>query len=276
MQSEFIINVNQADFEQQVIAYSFNVPVIVDFWAEWCAPCRVLGPILEREANEANGGFRLAKVNVDQNSNLASRYRVQSIPAVKAFREGVIISEFLGVQSETQIRTFIQNIVPSQSELLLEKAFSIYQMKDFKFSLETYEEILEIDPTNSKALLGQVKCLIHLNNPSPALDILAEFPPSRETSTAELLTPLVHAITLDFKIRRDTDDPLEAAYNNSIRLIHNGNIEAATDGLLDLLREDKHYRNNQVHKIVLGLLELMDPRNKQSREYRNELATIIF
>ncbi len=116
MASDFIVDVSEADFDFEVLAYSQQAPVVVDFWAEWCAPCRVLGPILERIAQEANGNFRLARVNVDDNPNLALRFLVRSIPAVKAFKGGKMVAEFVGAQPEPKVREFLRALIPSQDD----------------------------------------------------------------------------------------------------------------------------------------------------------------
>src|SRR4030067_2970921 len=108
MASEFIKTVTESDFEYEVIALSNQAPVIVDFWAEWCRPCKTLTPILEKITEEAGGSFRLAKVNVDESPNLALRFNVRSIPNVKAFRDGQAVSEFLGFEPEPRVRDFIR------------------------------------------------------------------------------------------------------------------------------------------------------------------------
>src|SRR4030066_697267 len=124
MTSEYIKTVTETDFEYEVVAYSNQTPVVVDFWAEWCRPCKTLTPILVKIAEENRGSFRLAKVNVDENPNLALRFSVRSIPNVKAFHDGQMVSEFLGLQPEQRVREFIHNLAPSQIDLLLEKGQS--------------------------------------------------------------------------------------------------------------------------------------------------------
>ena len=114
-----IIDVNEADFQAQVIDQSHQIPVVVDFWAPWCGPCRTLGPILERLASEAAGAWILAKVNVDNNQRLSQTYGVQGIPAVKAFRNGGMCEQFTGAIPESQIRTWLKRIIPDASDSLL-------------------------------------------------------------------------------------------------------------------------------------------------------------
>jgi len=131
--SEHIIDVTEMDFQYEVLQYSRNKPVVVDYWAEWCQPCKTLGPILERMANQADGMFRLARVNVDENPNLALRYNVRNIPAVKGFRLGNVAAEFFGVIPEEDIRSFLAELAPSPLDLVLHFAANakVYERKDW-------------------------------------------------------------------------------------------------------------------------------------------------
>ena len=114
MATENIINVNETNFEYEVVAYSKNIPVLVDFWADWCQPCKTLGPLLEKIVEEADGSLRLAKVNIDQSPNLAMQFNVRSIPTVKAFIQGQVTAEFAGAQPEARLRQFISRLTPPQ------------------------------------------------------------------------------------------------------------------------------------------------------------------
>ncbi len=275
--SDFIIDVNESDFEYQVLAYSQQIPVVVDFWAEWCAPCRVLGPQLERLAEEAQGNFRLAKVNVDQNQSLALRYAVRSIPAVKAFRNGQMVSEFIGIQPEPRLRDFIRSIAPTDSDLLLEKGNTLLSAYKAAQAEQTFRKALETTPGNTGCLLGLSKSLLQQGEGQESLQILIDFPPSREYSSAQNLLPLAQALVNHAKSPDEfDDDPLDASFKNALRLVVRGNIEAALDGLLDILRENKRYRDGKARLVILGLLETLGNESPIAQEYRKELATVLF
>ena len=276
MASDFIVDVSEADFEYQVLTFSQQIPVVVDFWAVWCAPCRVLGPVLEKLANEAQGAFRLAKVNVDENSNLANQYNVRSIPAVKAIRNGKVIAEFLGAQPEPEVRAFIRRISPDPNDLMIEKGNGLLEMNQAIAAENTFRKVLESTPESAPARLGLVKSLLLQGDGDESMTWLTDFPISREYNSAEILRPVAEALANYDASILSADDSLEAAYLSALRLVKRGNLEAALDGLLDILRQDKRFRKGQVHRLVLGILELMGDNQPDTREYRNELASILF
>jgi len=277
MASDFIINVSEVDFEYQVLDYSENVPVVVDFWAEWCSPCKYLGPVLEKLTEEAQGAFRLAKVNVDENPKLAIRYGVHGIPAVKAFKNRQMVSEFVGAISEPRIREFLRSIAPHQIDLKLEKAQSLLDERKFKISEEIFREILSEEPGSSAALLGLAKCILFQGRGRESLRILSNFPTSKEYYSAQQLLPLAQLIDqFQAGLIPESDQPLEAAFQNALRLILKGNIEAAMDGLLDILCENKHFREGASRKIMVALLELLGESDPITQQYRTELASALF
>lgn len=269
-----IVNVTESDFDYEVITYSQNVPVVVDFWATWCVPCKVLSPILEKMAVEAQGAFRLAKVDVDENPNLARMMNIRTIPTIKAFRNGQVVAEFAGALSEEKVRDFFRQILPSENGLILEKANSFLRMHQWASAEKTFREVLTSDPQSPVVLLGLAKSLLAQGQPRESRDILRNFPASKEYARAELLRPLADAMTTHIALPED--DLLAPAYQNSLRLATRGNFPAAIDGLLDILRSNKQYLNGQPRQIILGLLELLGEDDPQTRAYRSELATILF
>jgi putative thioredoxin len=276
MDTDNIIDVTDSNFDVLVLEYSYKIPVIVDFWADWCNPCKMLEPLLEKLIKEAEGSIRLAKVDVDNNQNLSVRFGIHSIPAVKAIKDGKVIAEFVGAQSESKLRDFVKLIAPTKFDLMLEKGLSLLQAQKWDQAEVVFQEVLNSDPQNPNALLGIAKCFLANNQATNAYSILTKFPASREYHSAELLIPLCQALTSNHSITINDSDPLFAAYDNSLRLFSRGNLFAAIDGFLDILRENKHFQNGEVRQILIGIFELIGDENELIREYRQELATILF
>lgn len=274
--SKYVVDVSEANFEYEVIAYSKNEPVVVDFWAEWCGPCKTLGPILERLAEEANGSFRLAKVNVDENPTLATRYNVRGIPAVKAFMNGQVVAEFVGAQPEPNVREFLNQIAPSPSDLALAKGQSLLEMGEWDSAEEAFGQVLQEQPEKAPAVLGMAKALLAEGKGHQSYQLLKEFPASREYAAAEKLQTLAHAMARLESEVGDSDEILEAAYQRALSLVGMGNIPAALDGLMDILRQDKNYRDDEARMVILGLFEILGDNSDLTRQYRSEMASILF
>ncbi len=277
MGPDYIIDINDENFEYEVIQYSLNTPVVLDFWAEWCKPCKTLSPLLEGLAHEAGGGFRLAKVNVDNNPNIALRFGVRSIPTIKAFTQGEVVGEVVGLQPEPRLREFINRIIPpSPLTLSIEKANGLIALRQWEEAEELLHTILELSPENPACLLGLAKVFLVQNEVEAAHLILRKFPPSRLYAKAELLMPLAET---QMKIARGSwkiETDLDQTFINSLNLVARGNLPAALDGLLDVLREKKGYKNGLARQVFLGILEIMGEDDVETREYRNELASILF
>lgn len=277
MSADFIVDVSESDFEYEVISYSQNTPVVVDFWAEWCRPCKQMSPLLEQIAREADGAFRLARLDVDANPNLALMYHVRSLPTIKAFSSGVVTGELVGLQTPARVREFLEHLLPpSPLQLVKEKADSLLDLRRWGEAESLYREVLETATMDTHSLLGLARALLAQGKAAEAENILSGFPASREYSNAKALQPLAEAM-LDLQTKRLPDEsPLDAAFANSIRLAARGNLPGALDGLLDVLRSDKRYRGGLAHRNVLALLELMGENDPLTRGYRTELASILF
>lgn len=277
MSMDNIITVSESDFEYEVIAYSQNTPVIVDFWADWCRPCKTLSPLLEKLAEESNGVFRLAKVDADANPNLVLRWKVRSLPTVAAFSEGTMVANFVGMQPEERVRVFINQILPpSPANLLVEKGDSLLASEKLDQAREAYEEALGMDKQSPGALLGLMKIALRCGKPDEAFHILRVFPACREYNEAERLLPLIRALE-DFQkgnLLHETD--LDTAFETSLRLALRGNLFASLDGMMEILRQDKHYRKDRARLVALAMLELFDQQGTLTLQYRKELTAILF
>ena len=275
--SEYIHDVDEATFDSDVLLKSHEVPVVVDFWAPWCGPCRILGPLLERMAIEGGGSFVLAKINVDESPNLAIRYGVQGIPAVKAFIEGEVKSQFVGAQPETLVRRFIQELAPSKADQTIDTAKSLLATRHWAEAEKAFREIFDADETHSAAALGLVRSLLMQGRAQEALSILGNFPAGTEWAAAERLKPLANYMAVvEENGPRPEDDRLAAEFYQAARLIVRNNLPAAMDGLLEILRQDKNYRKGEPKEILLSIFELLGEDDPLTREYRNELASILF
>lgn len=277
MNTENIIHVTEADFEYEVLSYSRNIPVVVDFWAVWCQPCKILTPILEKLTRDANGSFRLAKVDVDQNPNLALQFNVRSIPTVKAFSQGKVVGEFLGAQPELRIKEFISRIKPpSPLDLEIEKGNSHLLNHNWQEAEDTFTSILNQDADNDPALIGLARAYLAQGKADEMLSTAARIKSMRVQTQVQVLQPLADSIIMYRANSLPEDSDLDYAFNNSVRLVLRGNYAAALDGLLDLLKQDKRYRGDLARKVFLGIIDLVGESSPLARQYRSELASVLF
>lgn len=267
-----IIEVSEATFESDVINRSHEVPVVVDFWAPWCGPCHMLGPVLEKLAHESGGSFVLAKVNVDENPNLSMRYQVMSIPAVKAFKGGAVASQFVGAQPEARVRQFIKELAPSAADIALAQASSLLATRHWAEAEDAFREALDFQPNLAEANLGLVKSLLAQGKGCEARELLGDL----ASAIAEKYQPLANLLCdVESGVVLPAND-LEAEYFQAARLISRGNLAAAMDGLLDVLRQHKKFRGGEPRLVMLALFELLGDSDPLTREYRSELASVLF
>jgi putative thioredoxin len=275
--SDHIIEVDEANFHTDVITYSNTMPVVVVFWAEWSQPSHLFTPILEKLVNETPGAFRLAKVNADTTPNLNMQLGIVTLPTVKAFHRERLVNEFTGVQNPPFVREFIKNLVPVPSNLEIERANGLLSMQNFKQAAVSFRKALKSNPNNSSALLGLAKALLAQGDASGSLTVLMDFPAGKDFTTAQQIIPLAQMVSkLETNPKAFEQDNLAIMLGRSLTLVKKGNLPAAADGLLEILRQDKRYQDGTARQAMVGLLALMDQDNPETREYRNELASVLF
>jgi putative thioredoxin len=275
--SEHIYDVSEVTFGKDVLAHSHQTPVVVDFWAPWCGPCRMLGPVLEKLAAEGAGAFRLAKVNVDDNPRLAAEYGVRGIPAVKAFRNGQVAAEFTGALPEPRVREFLRKLVPAPFEKELGEAAGLLTARHWAEAETCFRGVFEKQPQNGAAALGLVKTLLAQGRGCEASAVLEDFPRTDEVLTVEKLRPLAEWLCAVEPAEPPLEDSdLDAAYFQAARLFARGQWEAALDGVLDVLRQDKRYRKGEPRLVILAIFELLGEGDPLTSAYRSELASVLF
>lgn len=279
MKSEYMIEVSDATFQAEVINRSRQTPVVVDFWAPWCGPCRMLGPVLEKLANEYAGGFILAKINTDENQRVAGQFGIQGIPAVKAFKDGKLVAEFVGAQPEPRVREFLAKFAVKgggqtaadgapDAETLLAAGKYADAEEALRKAGAGNGSLPALNLSLAKALLAQGKA----QEAGQLLDKLAEGP---EAGPAEALKPLV-GLLLTATSGANGFGEIEGLYQKAGQAIAHGEMRAAMDALIDVLRRDKRYRNGEPRQVMLALFALLGDESPLVREYRTKLAMVLF
>ena len=271
-----IIDVNEETYEFEVVNYSSQKPVVVDLWAPWCIPCRVQSQILVQLAQEGDGEFRLARINVDEQTRLAERLKVTNVPAIKAFVDGRVVAEYMGVLSEKNLRLFVDRIMPRAGSLLLVKGNSLMLLGEFEEAEAALEQYVIESHGDPVGLLAYARVMLYQGKGRSAMEILQQFPVSQESTLSTVLLPLAKAYTDPELEKIVLDNPLESAFRNAIRLAKRGKILIALDGLLGILKKDKNFRNGQAKAVYLGLLEVLSDAHPNVRQYRSDLSTALF
>ncbi|MCS7221265.1 MAG: thioredoxin [Anaerolineae bacterium] len=282
--SQVVVDVNERDFQREVIERSHEVPVVVDFWAPWCAPCRMLGPVLESLAQEFSGRFVLAKVNTDENPRLATRFGIQGIPAVKAFKNGRVIAEFVGAQPRPIVRRFIEQLLPNEVDAKVAEGRRLLAAGRFSEAEAQFQEVLSKQPDHPAALLGRAQALLGLGQDEAALKLLNQVPAATpEGAEAARLRAQValrrwadNGDEADLKAHL-TENPadLEARYQLASLLASQQRYEEALEHFLEVIRRDRKFRNGDARQAMLHIFELLGD-HPLTRAYRNKLASVLF
>ncbi len=276
-----VLDVTDADFGATVLEKSKSKPVVVDFWAPWCGPCRVLGPIIERVAGEMGGEVVLAKLNTDENPRTAQTYRIQGIPAVKAFRDGQVVAEFTGAVPEAQVRAFFQKLAPSRAEQAVREGEAMAQRGDTAGAEARFRAALAESSVNADALVGLSSLLLQRGEREEAERLLARIPTDRRAKV------LKHRLFLAEFAAKHTNEDLQgeaasnprdprARYRWGVMLAARENYEGAFEELLESLRIDRKFADGAARKAILAIFDIMGLDSPITREYQRRLSSVLF
>jgi putative thioredoxin len=275
-----VIEVGDADFGERVLEESRQRPVIVDFWAAWCGPCRTLGPVLEKVAEEHAGEFLLAKVDVDANPLVASQFRIQSIPNVWAFVDGRPVDQFIGAYPEPAVREFISRLLPSGADREAAQAAEAAASGDPETAERAFREALESDPGNRGALLGLGRILSERGEAAEARELLTPLVPDPEADRL-LATLRVRewASPEDGSGGSDESDASDGSNGSPLaqakRMAGEGRYREALDGLLGAVRYSPGDRDS-ARGAMLDVFAVLGDDDPLVREYRSKLAAALF
>lgn len=278
--SDHDLDVSLADFQRSVLDDSRQRPVVVDFWAPWCGPCKSLKPILEKLAAEYGGKFRLAKVNSDENQELAQRYGVRGIPSVKAFVDGEMVDEFSGALPEAEVRAFLDRLIPSQADELRAQAAAVRQTGDHGAALQLLAEASKLEPAHVGIRLDAAEIMLDLNEADEAQRLLASVPDDADERVPQLKARLqfmgsadADQTALQARIAADAND-LDARLQLANQLIAAHHYEAGMDQLLEIVRRDRGFQDDVGRNTLLSVFNLLGGGPLVS-QYRRLLASAL-
>jgi putative thioredoxin len=284
-QSPWISETTTPRFEADVIHASADRPVVVDFWAPWCGPCRQLTPILEKLATELGGRFQLVKVNIDDNPELAQAFGVQSIPYVVALRDGQVVSEFLGMHPEDKLREWLNTLLPSKAEELLKKGRGL-EPSDPKGAMAAYREALALDPENPAVKIALARVLLKLNLDDESRKIIADLesrgylePEAEQVkSQLELRAAAAEAGPLDEARKTAAAAPADLGLQLKLAdaLAAANRQEEALRILLDIIQKDKAGVGVEAKATMVLIFDTLGAGSDLVGTYRRKLATALY
>jgi putative thioredoxin len=283
--SQWVKDVSAEQFQEEVIAQSNQRPVVVDFWAPWCGPCRSLGPRLEALAAERNGGFLLAKVNTDDNQELAQAFQVEGIPAVYAIRNGKLVDQFTGLVPDEELKAFIDRLIPTAEEKKAEHALEL-EGRDPNAAAAIYRELLGSNPEDPAARVGLARLLLaQAAGEQEAQTLLTGISFGDHLHEATRLRTILHLrevphaeadlLSAQKKVEANPTDAT-AHYELGAILAARSEYTNALDSLLTAADNDRKLGREKVRELTVKLFEVIGPRSPKADQYRKKLQLLLY
>jgi putative thioredoxin len=263
------------NFEKEVLERSHTIPVVVDFWAEWCGPCKVLGPVLERLAAKADGRWMLAKVDTEQHTEVARTYGIQSIPNVKLFIDGAAVNEFVGALPEYQILRWLETAIPGKHQKQIDQAEALLASGNHAAAKAALETVLSAEPGNAQARIFLARSIV-FEDPVKAIGLI-------ESIEEPKYSDLMDAIRVIARLLRIPagGDALPSAVTRDIYLsaIHHlvaSDFDAALGQFIGIIRQDRYYDNDGSRKACIALFKLLGEEHPLTQKHRRDFSSALY
>jgi len=284
--ADLIYDVGEGDFEERVLRASSDRPVVVDFWAEWCAPCRMLGPVLEKVVRSYGGKALLAKVDIQSHQDLASTWRIQSIPAVKIFKDGKVVSEFVGALPESEVRRHLEQIIPTEADELISEGKRLAEEGKADLAEAQYRKALEISPKHPGAQTQLAAILLERKEYAEARQLVETVSQaSGEHDQAQgILARIYFAETCDDSggagacekhLEENTGD-LDRRFSLACCLAAEEKYGEALEQFLQVVQTDRGSKKDKAKNEMVRIFSIIGQNSEQASEYRSKLARVLY
>ena len=264
------------DFERDVVERSRTIPVLVDFWAEWCGPCKVLGPVLERLAGEHSGQWAFVKLNTEAHPHVAARYGVRSIPNVKLFVDGRVSGEFVGALPEARVIEWLRKALPSQFRSQLAEARRALSDNGTGVALEILRPIAAAEPDNHEALVLMGRALLRSDPGHAAKTVGPVQLGSPSFDEAEAIRTLSSVVSGIDELGVLPESPVKERYLEAVRSLRTGDYGTALEGFIEIVRRDRKYNDDGSRKACIAIFNLLGNDHELTRRFRPALSSALF
>lgn len=264
-----------SDFQKQVLERSASIPVLVDFWAEWCGPCRVLGPVLERLANQHEGRWELAKLNTEEHPDIAQKYNIQSIPNVKLFVDGGVVDQFVGALPEYQIQAWLKKAVPGKNRAVIQQAEALLAAGNETAARKLLEQIPSSDPDASEANILLAHCLV-FDQPTDAAKLVEHAEDPKRADVLEAIRTLARLKEISLHHEQLPDGDSRTLYVSALRAIFARDFDSALRQFIQLIRQDRTFDDDGSRKACIAIFKLLGEEHPITQRYRREFSSALY
>ncbi len=270
------MNYETKDFQKDVIESSNNVPVLVDFWAEWCGPCKILGPILEKLAENNSGEWKLVKLNTDENQEISKKYGIRGIPNVKMFINGEVADEFTGALPEHMVKEWLKKSIPNKHSHSLKQANDLITNDKIPEAVTLLEEILEKEKDNQDAKILLAKSLL-FSNTQRAVELAENIDNTPENyelaETIRIFADLFQKLNLNDQM---PDSDVKDEYISAINDLQNKNFDSSLEKFINVIRNDKSYDNDGSRKACISIFKYLGEENEITLKHRRDFGSALY